>query len=552
MIKMTDKNSVMQFTGTGDDREWKHYKMRALAHARTKGWQRALLEVRTLPTDSRVYHGMITEEETKHVDENNKAWEYLTKTCTGLALEELGLADGHAGKAWKSFTEKYEPNQDTDLITLKQKFETCKIQDFTSPEEWVMKLEILNLEMAKIDTNYRMSDVLLNSTIMSKLPSVYNALLPTLKWRNTMPNTLTTRELKKELQEYYEERIKERDPENLAMAVDTEELKSSYSKQPSVKNRSYTASEKRNYIKELQCYFCGETGHTQKFCRVRAAKEATGEFIPKPWTPRLTTRLKNPRKLEERTKVRCPNCNLEGHFGLHCPELNKAEEATQELHFMGSTEFLTLEHDRDEIQTTDDETSLDSNAQLEAILSGMYRPQLPRPKRKAPALEIQEVMLDPDEKVKERQCEYKKYKETRQHEAGELPESAQKLRKTPSEVLCVEYCNSTTGKNYEIPEEQEVYETDTSQETLSVIMTRFLNSSSREARQEQFEELERKWGKIFKNYSYKPHVNWRRIPDERDASQSDSGSSYLTMEDFEEDTSDAGSTDLDENSQEGL
>ena len=59
-------------------------------------------------------------------------------------------------------------------------------------------------------------------------------------------------------------------------------------------------------------------------------------------------------------------------------------------------------------------------------------------------------------------------------------------------------------------------------------------------------------GEIFKNYSYKPHVNWRRIPDERDASQSDSGSSYLTMEDFEEDTSDAGSTDLDENSQEGL
>ena len=80
-MNMMNEKTTMHFAGTGEDSEWKHYKMRVLAHAHTKGWQKALLEERTIRSDTVVATGRASEEELKVIKENNKAWEFLTKTC---------------------------------------------------------------------------------------------------------------------------------------------------------------------------------------------------------------------------------------------------------------------------------------------------------------------------------------------------------------------------------------------------------------------------------------------------------------------------------------
>ena len=159
---MTDKNEFMMPKFTGDEDEWPVYKLRVKATAKEKGWHKALLEDRDIPTEEHIESGEATEEEKLVYQENMKA--------TELAFQQLDLAEENARIAWTTFTDKYDSSSESDLIKMTEKLGTCHLADHTSPDEWIMKLETLNLLVAKIDSGAKLSEKRMIATILTCLP----------------------------------------------------------------------------------------------------------------------------------------------------------------------------------------------------------------------------------------------------------------------------------------------------------------------------------------------------------------------------------------------
>ena len=173
---MADKALIPRFTGEGEAREWRQYKARVLATAATKGWQKALDKDRRIPSkdwlDQHNEDHPDYQEFKKIYNENSTAWAFLLKTMDSLAMDELLMHDAekNAHKAWKDFEQKYEPNSNQDCIRKMAEFERCSLEDYSTPEAWILKLETLNLELARMNPAFKKSESLVNSMILSKLP----------------------------------------------------------------------------------------------------------------------------------------------------------------------------------------------------------------------------------------------------------------------------------------------------------------------------------------------------------------------------------------------
>ena len=256
-----------RFTGTGDSREWKQYKVRVLAHAANKGWEKALLEDRFLPSSTWLEENEEHAQYDKHKatrEDNKKAWAYLAQTTDQLALDELMMSDGDAREAWKAFENKYEPNSNLDCIRVLTEFENCKLQDYPNPEAWILRLETRNLELGRMKLDLKKSDNWMNSIILSRLPSEYDTLIPTLHAKNEITGlgALTVRELKRQLQAFYESRLKAQNPQNLAMTAEKiggGEERGQYQR--------YNAPNRSPYRRfNGNCHYCGKWGHRQIRC----------------------------------------------------------------------------------------------------------------------------------------------------------------------------------------------------------------------------------------------------------------------------------------------
>ena len=281
--KMTDKALIPRFTGEGEAREWRQYKARVLATATTKGWQKALEENRRIPTKD-----WLNQHDDKHpdyqelkdiYDENSTAWAFLLKTMDSLAMDELLMHDAekNAHKAWKDFEAKYEPNSNQDCIRKMAEFERCSLDDFASPEAWILKLETLNLELARMNPTFKKSESLVNSMILSKLPRDYDPIIPHLSQRNDTTGGLTIRELKRQLQAHYETRLKVPSPHNLAMTIDRPNgsFQSRGQGAGHQEQGRYQGNPRRGF--QGNCYYCGMWGHRISQCWKLQEDEEAGK-----------------------------------------------------------------------------------------------------------------------------------------------------------------------------------------------------------------------------------------------------------------------------------
>jgi hypothetical protein len=114
-----DDKDVRLFRFDGEQGNWHGWKMAAEAYAEEKGFEAALTNTAALPTNP------TAQTDLDRVEKNKKAYRFLAICCAhGKAGIYVELSKRHAGQAWKSLCDRYEPSNDADLVKLEQQFVT--------------------------------------------------------------------------------------------------------------------------------------------------------------------------------------------------------------------------------------------------------------------------------------------------------------------------------------------------------------------------------------------------------------------------------------------
>ena len=114
---MSDKKSgeaIRLFKFDGDKANWLEWSTKTLSLAKTKGFPLAYANNTKLCSDT-VYETTATEKERKIYETNDRAYQLLIISCTGIAFglvnqaKTKDLINGNALMAWKNLCNRYAP-----------------------------------------------------------------------------------------------------------------------------------------------------------------------------------------------------------------------------------------------------------------------------------------------------------------------------------------------------------------------------------------------------------------------------------------------------------
>ena len=123
---MADEKSgeaIRLFKFDGDEANWLEWSTKTLSLAKTKGFRLAYAND-TKPCSDTVYETTATEKERKIYKTNDRAYQLLIISCTGIAFglvnqaKTKDLIDGNTFMAWKNLCDRYAPHGVSDLIQL--------------------------------------------------------------------------------------------------------------------------------------------------------------------------------------------------------------------------------------------------------------------------------------------------------------------------------------------------------------------------------------------------------------------------------------------------
>ena len=279
----------------GDEKNWHEWSVKTLALAKTKGF-RGVYAKDTKPCNDEAYEktgtGAATKEQKAIYEANDKAYQLLVMSCSGIAFglvnqaKTKSHADGDAFMAWKNLSDRYAPHGVSDLIQLTGEFNACALtSNKDDPDEWFIKLDLIHHKIAAIDATYEKKEIELVAHIIDKLPSGYSEIITVVEGMST----IALPELKQKIRAFYKRKFKGESKDNeLALAV-------------------YTKF-------KGDCRNCGKQGHKAADCRSKNKNAGPNK------------------DKDNKKKLKCFNCNkYAGHISKDCPDKKRdADSAVKE------------------------------------------------------------------------------------------------------------------------------------------------------------------------------------------------------------------------------
>ena len=164
-LKMSGEETIKVITFTGKKVDWENFELKFTARASRKGYLKVLLQIVKLLNDEdykkKIVDAKATSEEVCNMKLNAMAFEdlllsiksdntegkaalKLLKECVGGEYENV---IGDAGKAWKLLKDKYAKKNAPNYLKLKNDFNSRKLKENENPEEWILDLQNINLEI---------------------------------------------------------------------------------------------------------------------------------------------------------------------------------------------------------------------------------------------------------------------------------------------------------------------------------------------------------------------------------------------------------------------
>ena len=295
-----------KFDGT-DKYDYENYCLRTLALGGMKGgWNRAYLQ--TLPiaanATATANNPVVTQDEAEeNIKLNRIAWNYLVLSLDGTARSiVMGVLNDDPRAAWLALENRYKPRSIEAYTKLCIDFEKCVMERPTQdPETWIMALHKLNSRMGEINAQYRKSDTVMISHVLSKLPEEYGMFSTGVTLVGY--SQLTFEQFRSRVHDFWEMRIKGKDIADSNQAFNTNQVSKTNN------NRNQNQAQNQVYTGFAQCGNCGKRGHKAEDCWQEGGGKA-GQFPNR-----------------NNSNVTCYKCGQKGHFARICGK-NQAQDKT--------------------------------------------------------------------------------------------------------------------------------------------------------------------------------------------------------------------------------
>ena len=205
MIESGEKSiHVLPFDGNEDN--WRMWSRQFLARAHKKGYKQVLLGKEVPPAEDDPTNDK-KELETRKA--NNDAYTDLILSMSDdvpfAAVDEATTSDlpsGDAGLAWSNLVARFEPKTPVTMVTVKQKFSECKMDNSTQhPDEWIAKLETYRKRLIALKSLISDTDFMIH--ILTHLPNKYESTVEKLE-DDLTKGTLTVTDLREKLRSKYD------------------------------------------------------------------------------------------------------------------------------------------------------------------------------------------------------------------------------------------------------------------------------------------------------------------------------------------------------------
>ena len=156
----------VKFTGKGKDfNEWK---VKTLALARRKGFDKYLKEKHVKSEDSK--------KDTEFTKGNADAWDQLVLSLSGTPFDLILEANENAHEAWKLLLNKYAVSDEKQesLTDVTKEWNSAKLASVrVDPDDWFSTLFRINKKFGKIKTQYEKDDDAMKAHVLVNLPDEY-------------------------------------------------------------------------------------------------------------------------------------------------------------------------------------------------------------------------------------------------------------------------------------------------------------------------------------------------------------------------------------------
>jgi len=322
---MGEKDESRMTTFNGERKNWRKHKIKMEAFLTRKRCKKALSEEMSKPYKSTVTtdaSGKKTVSRSKIKEEdregmNDKAVGYLFESLEGDAFTKVSLKSiESAYQIWQYLIEFYDNVDEDDKEKSKLKWAPKE-----KPENFNMRLNLLNEKYTDIDTKYTLDESEMKTIFFSKILDDVEFKMEKKIIKNSGLSKISLEKIVKRMEDVWEE-LYGGDPEETKKetesALNTEQGN----------NNSYQSKWRNNNGKGRNegktCRYCGKKNHIESECR---GKKKDQEAAKKLGEPVMSNRI-------------CYECKEHGHLAKDCP---RRREQSNNLAFEDCFSF-NIEH----------------------------------------------------------------------------------------------------------------------------------------------------------------------------------------------------------------